>query len=492
MSGTVWACSDKSHPITHCVSILSPFWPDVCFEGLEEDIEQSMEGGGGGGSPGDSNNGDEVSVEEDEYMKHVSRRNRKMERYLFGRNPTDDKMLREVHLGRARLVPDPTLICRVSGSSEWKEERIAEDNYKVDGIGPMDGIPKSLSLLSEAEQSFASATNDLLQNIPAGGLATIYQLLDLVANDQHGRIALLLIARFVQSTVDRFVGIGGIGSIPLRYMRLMAFLARGSVLLSAAAAHHHHPLQQTKDEDGSAIITDERFQVYSSQSTVLTIIIMLRVDRSLCSLVGSLARLALDTSLPQSMAQSAQGGGYPMSPILPPRGSQTPSAALGGIPRQQQQQQQHGGVAAAVCDTLQLVSFRDMCSKCFKECSPLVKTMASKLTQHVDLCVEDRWRTIRKKKKSATTRADLMALVSIMSLVKEENLQAGDLCSQWLEMADNTGEKSSSPPDVSEYERELSLVYLEQKAKLSDYFLATSLIRERMGIGDDRFNASFL
>lgn len=97
-------------------------------------------------------------------------------------------------------------------------------------------------------------------------------------------------------------------------MRLMAFLARGSVLLSAAAAHHHHPLQQTKDEDGSAIITDERFQVYSSQSTVLTIIIMLRVDRSLCSLVGSLARLALDTSLPQSMAQSAQGGGYPMSP----------------------------------------------------------------------------------------------------------------------------------------------------------------------------------
>ncbi|EER06576.1 hypothetical protein Pmar_PMAR018835 [Perkinsus marinus ATCC 50983] len=198
-----------------------------------------------------------------------------MERYLFGRNPTDDKMLREVHLGRvnpiirARLVPDPTLICRVSGSSEWKEERIAEDNYKVDGIGPMDGIPKSLSLLSEAEQSFASATNDLLQNIPTGGLATIYQLLDLVANDQHGRIALLLIARFVQSTVDRFVGIGGIGSIPLRYMRLMAFLARGSVLLSAAAAARHHPHhQQTKDDDGSAIITDEQFQVYSSQSTV--------------------------------------------------------------------------------------------------------------------------------------------------------------------------------------------------------------------------------
>lgn len=55
-----------------------------------------------------------------------------------------------------------------------------------------------------------------------------------------------------------------------------------------------------------------------------------------------------------------------------------------------------------------------------------------------------------------------------------------------------SGENSSSPPDVSEYERELSLVYLEQKAKLSDYFLATSLIRERMGIGDDRFNASFL
>lgn len=53
------------------VSILSPFWPDVCFEGLEEDIEQSMEGGGGGGSPGDSNNGDEVSVEEDEYMKVI-------------------------------------------------------------------------------------------------------------------------------------------------------------------------------------------------------------------------------------------------------------------------------------------------------------------------------------------------------------------------------------------------------------------------------------
>lgn len=84
-------------------------------------------------------------------------------------------------------MPDPTLICRVSGSSEWKEERIAEDSksvldrplvrvlldYKVDGIGPMDGIPKSLSLLSEAEQSFASATNDLLQNIPAGGLATV-------------------------------------------------------------------------------------------------------------------------------------------------------------------------------------------------------------------------------------------------------------------------------------------------------------------------------
>ncbi|KAF4700072.1 hypothetical protein FOZ62_024247, partial [Perkinsus olseni] len=304
----------------------------------------------------------------------------------------------------------------------------------------------------------------LLQNIPTGGLATIYQLLDLVANHRHGKIALLLIARFVQSTVDKFVSIGGIGSIPLRYMRLLALLARGSVLVSAGGT--------PKNNDGADTDDDDQFEV------------------SLCSLVGSLARLALDTSLPQSMAQSAQGGGYPMSPILPPRGSQTPRGGIGGAAAARQ----HSGVAAAVCDALQLVSFRDMCSKCFKECSSVVSMAAPKLAQHVDVCVEDRWTAVLEK--NATTRADLMALVSVMSLVKEGHfVETSGLCSRWL-AADAAGESNSSssspsPPDVSDFERELSLVYLEQKAKLSDYFLATSLLCERVGIGD-HFNDSFL
>ncbi|KAF4738073.1 hypothetical protein FOZ63_029980, partial [Perkinsus olseni] len=304
---------------------------------------------------------------------HVLRRNKKLERYLFERNPTEDKALREVNLGRvnptirARLVPDPTLVCRLSASGEWKAENLAKDDYKVGGIGPMDGIPESLPPLSEAEQSFACATSDLLQNIPTGGLATIYQLLDLVANHRHGKIALLLIARFVQSTVDKFVSIGGIGSIPLRYMRLLALLARGSVLVSAGGT--------PKNNDGADTDDDDQFEV------------------SLCSLVGSLARLALDTSLPQSMAQSAQGGGYPMSPILPPRGSQTPRGGIGGAAAARQ----HSGVAAAVCDALQLVSFRDMCSKCFKECSSVVSMAAPKLAQHVDVCVEDRWTAVLEK-----------------------------------------------------------------------------------------------
>ncbi|KAF4681503.1 hypothetical protein FOZ60_012048 [Perkinsus olseni] len=444
------------------VSLLSPFWPDVCFEGLEEDAEQSVEGGA---SPGDSNNGaDNISVEEDEYTKHVLRRNKKLERYLFERNPTEDKALREVNLGRvnptirARLVPDPTLVCRLSASGEWKAENLAKDDYKVGGIGPMDGIPESLPPLSEAEQSFACATSDLLQNIPTGGLATIYQLLDLVANHRHGQIALLLIARFVQSTVDKFVSIGGIGSIPLRYMRLLALLARGSVLVSAG--------RTPKNNDGADTDDDDQFEV------------------SLCSLVGSSARLALDTSLPQSMAQSAQGGGYPMSPILPPRGSQTPRNAgmLGGAAGAARQ---HSGVAAAVCDALQLVSFRDMCSKCFKECLSVVSMAAPKLAQHVDVCVEDRWTAVLEK--NATTRADLMALVSVMSLVKEGHfVETSGLCSRWL-AADAAGESnssssSSSPPDVSDFERELSLVYLEQKAKLSDYFLATSLLLQSFDV----------
>ncbi|KAF4710828.1 hypothetical protein FOZ62_025891 [Perkinsus olseni] len=471
------------------VSLLSPFWPDVCFEGLEEDAEQSVEGGA---SPGDSNNGaDNISVEEDEYTKHVLRRNKKLEGYLFERNPTEDKALREVNLGRvnptirARLVPDPTLVCRLSASGEWKAENLAKDDYKVGGIGLMDGIPESLPPLSEAEKSFACATSDLLQNIPTGGLATIYQLLDLVANHRHGKIALLVIARFVQSTVDKFVSIGGIGSIPLRYMRLLALLARGSVLVSGA--------RTPKNSDGADTDDDDQFKV------------------SLCSLVGSLARLALDTSLPQSMAQSAQGGGYPMSPsinllpytmsslsilfslVLPPRGYQTPRIG-GGAAAAAAAARQHSGVAAAVCDALQLVSFRDMCSKCFKECSSVVSIAAPKLAQHVDVCVEDRWTAVLEK--NATTRADLMALVSVMSLVMEGHfVETSGLCSQWL-AADATGEansssSSSSPPDVSDFERELSLVYLEQKAKLSDYFLATSLLCERAGIGD-HFNDSFL
>ncbi|KAF4705457.1 hypothetical protein FOZ63_003414, partial [Perkinsus olseni] len=294
----------------------------------------------------------------------------------------------------------------------------------------------------------------------------IYQLLDLVANHRHGKIALLVIARFVQSTVDKFVSIGGIGSIPLRYMRLLALLARGSVLVSGA--------RTPKNSDGADTDDDDQFKV------------------SLCSLVGSLARLALDTSLPQSMAQSAQGGGYPMSPILPPRGYQTPR--IGGGAAAAAAARQHSGVAAAVCDALQLVSFRDMCSKCFKECSSVVSIAAPKLAQHVDVCVEDRWTAVLEK--NATTRADLMALVSVMSLVMEGHfVETSGLCSQWL-AADATGEansssSSSSPPDVSDFERELSLVYLEQKAKLSDYFLATSLLCERAGIGD-HFNDSFL
>ncbi|KAF4672272.1 hypothetical protein FOL47_000716 [Perkinsus chesapeaki] len=413
---------------------------DVCFEGLEEDLEsKSMEGRSPGGSMNDSGE----LTDEDEYLKRVSRRDRKLEKYLFENNPTGNKAHRAVHLDkvnstiRARLVPDPALVCRLSSSDDWRADRAGEGNYKVGGIGEMDGMPKAMPVMSGTEEAFANATSELIQNIPSGGMATVYQLLDFVANERYGKIAVFLIARCVQSTVGRFVNIGGIGAIPLRYMRLLALLARGTVQISAGG----------RGERG-----DEASK---------------ELEVSLCSLVGSLARLALDTSLPQSMAQNAQGGGYPMSPILPPKGAQTPRLA-GRAARQ-------SGVAAAVCDSLQLVSFRDMCSKCFMECSRLVD--APKLVEHVRLCVRDRWRNVAEKE--AITRADVMALSSVIGVVKskrskEFEFDEGNVCSKWLltdlEGLSTGGSNLTGPVTIS----------IQQQRQLSELVetLRVQLVRE--------------